>query len=152
MGFVDRPGAGSGSPPCWVPSSGGQVPSDAIEGGIDGEPIFVARAQHEGALIPGKLVPSHACAYIPWGGGEHPHAEYEVLCGGSGRWVRAEGGAVPPNAVPAGETEEGEPLFVGRANHEGTVTVGKVQPSHACCYIPYAGQELAFQDFEIYVC
>jgi hypothetical protein len=33
---------------------------------------------------------------------------------------------VPDNALPSGETEEGEPLFVGRASHEGTLTVGKV--------------------------
>lgn len=76
---------------------------------------------------------------------------------------------IPPTALPgkrklliqwsfksillilAGETEDGEPLFVGRAQHEGTVTIGKVQPSHGVCYISYAGQELAFADFEVLV-
>lgn len=48
-----------------------------------------------------------------------------------------------------GESEDGEPLFVGRVNHEGTLTIGKVQPSHGSCYIPYAGQELAFTDYEV---
>lgn len=51
----------------------------------------------------------------------------------------------------AGESEDGEPLFVGRAQHEGTVTVGKIQPSHGVCYISYAGQELGFADYEVLV-
>jgi hypothetical protein len=51
----------------------------------------------------------------------------------------------------AGESEDGESLFVGRVQHEGTVTVGKVQPSHGVCYISYAGQELGFNEFEVLV-
>lgn len=35
---------GGGGSPCWVPSSNGQVPPDAVQGGTDGgEPIYVAR-------------------------------------------------------------------------------------------------------------
>ncbi|XP_055372435.1 C3 and PZP-like alpha-2-macroglobulin domain-containing protein 8 [Condylostylus longicornis] len=142
--------AGAG-PGCWVAGSGGNVPPGAMEGGFDGEQLYIARARHEGALIPGKLHPGHGVCYIPWGGEEHACSDYEVLCSGSGYWVPVEGGNIPPNAMPAGETETGEPLFIGRANHNGTVTVGKVQPSHGCCYIPYGGQELAYTDFEIFV-
>lgn len=142
-----RPGAGGAA--CWVPSGNGQVPVAAVAGGQDGEPQFVARARHEGALIPGKLVPSHGVTYVAWGGGEHGHAEYEVLCGCSTVWVPVQGDAIPPQAQPAGETEGGEPLFVGRVQHEGSVTIGKVQPSHGTCYISYGGQELAFQNYEV---
>lgn len=66
-------------------------------------------------------------------------------------WVPTSGENIPPNAVPGGQTEDGETLFVGRVNHEGTVTIGKVQPSHKCLYIPFAGQEVPFTDFEILV-
>lgn len=100
-------------------------------------------------MIPGKLLQSHNVAYVPYGGAEHPHSDYEVLCGCNPHWVRVSGNQVPPNAVPAGETGEGEPLFVGRVNHEGSVTTGKVQQSHGVCYIPYGGQELAFQNYEV---
>lgn len=120
-------GTGAGGPACWVPSAGGQVPVSAVAGGQDGETLYVARARHEGALIPGKLVPSHGVTYVAWGGGEHGHAEYEVLCGCSTMWVPVNGDQIPPQAQPAGETEAGEPLFVGRVNHEGAVTIGKVQ-------------------------
>lgn len=66
--------------PVWVDASGGQVPPGAVQGGQDvsGEPMFVTRAQHEGAMIPGKLVPSHGCAYVPWGGKEHGKPQYQV--------------------------------------------------------------------------
>jgi hypothetical protein len=51
---------------------------------------------------------------------------FQVLTGCEVEWVPASGGNVPEGALPSGETEEGEPLFVGRASHEGTLTVGKV--------------------------
>lgn len=112
--------------------------------------MFVSRAQHEGALIPGKALKSHGVAYIAYGGGEHPKEDYEVLVG-SGTWVTSSGSDIPPNALPGGESEDGEPLFVGRVQHEGTTTVGKVHPSHGSCYIPFAGQELAFTEYEILI-
>lgn len=71
------------------------------------------------------------------------------MVGASVTWVAVSGNEIPPNAFPGGETEDGEPLFIGRVQHEGTVTIGKVQPSHSCCYISYGGCELAFNDYEI---
>lgn len=128
------------------------VPPNALHGGFDsGEQLYIARARHEGDLIPGKLHPSHGVTYIAYAGGEHSHSEYEVLCGSGGHWVHVMDSHIPPNAVPAGETAEGEPLFIGRATHEGTVTVGKVQASHGCCYIPYDREEVAYKQFEVYV-
>lgn len=134
-----------------MPASGGEIPPGAIVGGQDGEPIYIARARFNGALIPGKLVPSHQVCYVPWAGTENPVSEYEVLCGSGGSWIPTSGDAIPGTAMPAGETEEGEPLFIGRAAHEGTLTLGKVQPSHGCVYIPYGGNELRFQEYEIFI-
>ncbi|XP_011206592.2 C3 and PZP-like alpha-2-macroglobulin domain-containing protein 8 [Bactrocera dorsalis] len=149
LGFAPPCGSGPG---CWVPASNGTVPPSAVEGGFDGaEQLYIARARHESDLIPGKLHPSHGVAYVAWGGGEHGHADYEVLCSSGGQWLPVHDGNIPPNAFPAGETAEGEPLFIGRATHDGTITVGKVQPSHGCCYIPYGGEELAYKEFEVFV-
>lgn len=135
----------------WVPTVGNAIPSGAFVGGEDnGEGLVVGRAHHEGALLPGKVVPSHGVCYVAWGGGEHGKTEYEVLVG-SGQWVPGTGTTIPPNALPSGESEDGEPLFVGRVQHEGTVTIGKIQPSHGVCYISYAGQELGFDAFEVLV-
>jgi len=142
-------GSYGGGAPCWIPASNGELPPGAVEGGMDGEPTFVARARHEGDLIPAKFVPSHRVAYVPYAGGEHPHSEYEVLAGCNPRWVPTQGNNIPPQAVPAGQTSDGETLFVGRVNHDGALTIGKVQPSHGVCYCPYGGQEMAFQSYEI---
>ncbi|XP_018343738.1 PREDICTED: C3 and PZP-like alpha-2-macroglobulin domain-containing protein 8 isoform X2 [Trachymyrmex septentrionalis] len=136
---------------CWCDAAGGMVPPDAVEGGHDEEPLFVGRAHHEGALIPGKVKPGHSVCYVAWGGAEHGKTDYQVLCGCKPTWVPVNGGNIPPNAIPGGETEDGEPLFVGRVHHEGTVTIGKVQPSHNVCYIPYAGSEIASSEYEVMV-
>lgn len=72
-----------------------------------------------------------------------------MLVGGPNNWVRTNGSNVPPGAFTAGQTEDGEPLYVGRVNHEGSLTTGKVQQSHGVCYISFAGQELGFPDYEI---
>lgn len=136
---------------CWCDATGGMVPGNAVEGGNDEEVLFVGRAFHEGALLPGKIKPSHSVCYVAWGGQEHGKSEYQVLCGCSPTWVPTSGNNIPPNAIPGGETEDGEPLYVGRVHHEGTLTIGKVQPSHSVCYIPFAGAEVAFPDYEILV-
>jgi hypothetical protein len=55
---------------------------------------------------------------------------FQVLTECDFEWVHASGGHVPERALPSGETEEGEPLFVGRTSHEGSMTLGKVY-----CYV-----------------
>lgn len=65
---------------------------------------------------------------------------------GSLSWIDSEGGAVPSNAVVGGQTNDGETLYIGRVLHNGTVTVGKIHPSHGCCYFPY-GKSPSFFDF-----
>lgn len=63
----------------WVSASGGTVPEGALVGGEDnGNPLYVARAEHNDAVIPGKLLADHAVCYIAWGGEEHNKDTYEV--------------------------------------------------------------------------
>jgi len=74
---LDGPTSG---PVQWVHASNGQIPPNALPGGFDAsnEQLYVARAEHNGALIPGKLVPSHGVVYVAWGGVENPKENYEV--------------------------------------------------------------------------
>lgn len=89
---------------------------------------------------------------VAWGGAEHKKDNFEMLVGGSkDNWVSAKDGVVPASAFPGGESENFETLFIGRVQHEGTITVGKIHPSHRVCYISYAGKELAFKEFEVLV-
>jgi hypothetical protein len=66
----------------WSPTvSGGTVPEGAIALGFepDGDPLFVARAQFNGGLHPGKLRFAFGGAIISWGGIEHLVSDYQVL-------------------------------------------------------------------------
>lgn len=45
---------------------------------VNGEPLYIAKAHHEGANLPGKFVPSHRIAYVAWGGKEVSKHIYEV--------------------------------------------------------------------------
>lgn len=89
--------------------------------------------------------------YVPWGGEEHEKTDYEILDNVDGTWIPNSGGTIPVGAFAAGHTEDGEILYVGRGRIEGTLAIGKVQPSHGCCYLPYAGTEYAEQNYEIFV-
>ncbi|XP_011504091.1 PREDICTED: C3 and PZP-like alpha-2-macroglobulin domain-containing protein 8 isoform X2 [Ceratosolen solmsi marchali] len=135
----------------WSDVKGGVLPPGAVVGGEDDEPLYIGRANHEGALLPGKVKFSHGVCYVAWGGLEHTKTEYQVLCNCSPMWMPVSGNNIPPNALPAGQTEDGEPLFVGRINHQNTLTLGKVHPSHGCLYIPFGGEEIPFNDYEILI-
>ncbi|KAK7076358.1 hypothetical protein SK128_019158 [Halocaridina rubra] len=65
----------------WEPCSGGKVPPGALNGGKDGDEIlYIARVLVDGVVSVGKVHPSHGVAYVPYGGSEHSHRDYEVLC------------------------------------------------------------------------
>jgi hypothetical protein len=51
----------------WIDSSNGSHPKDSVRAGYDsGEKVYVARAHHEGAIVPGKLHNGHSHVYIPY--------------------------------------------------------------------------------------
>lgn len=74
---------------------------------------------------------------------------YEVLVGRDAKWKKEKNGKVPRDALPAGRTSNGEVLYIGRAEHNGSLTVGKVHPSHGCLYIPFGGIEVPLKDYEV---
>ncbi|XP_031845112.1 natterin-4 [Nomia melanderi] len=138
----------------WVPRSAAQsLPSNAVVGGrdSDGCTIYVGRAFHEGDMLPAKVIPEKNVGYVCHNGEEHAKYDYEVLCLGEFAWEFCSNGTVPSGAVVAGQTTDGEPLYVGRVLHNGSQTVGKVQQSHGCLYIPFDGEELSFKDYEVLV-
>lgn len=134
-------------------SSYSALPPYAVVGGndCDGTPIYVGRSFHEGENMPAKVIPSKRCAYIAFGGAEHTKTTYDVLVGQGYAWVPCAGGSVPPNAVRTGNTRSGEPLYVGRGHHGGSLAVGKIHPSHGCLYIPFGGQEVRVNTYEVLV-
>uniref|UniRef100_A0A1A9X2I1 Uncharacterized protein n=1 Tax=Glossina brevipalpis TaxID=37001 RepID=A0A1A9X2I1_9MUSC len=138
----------------WIHcTSGSPLPAGAVCGGhdCDGSPIYVGRSSHEGDNLPAKVVPCKGCAYVCWGGAEHIKNHYEILVGHGYTWRSYCGGQVPPSAVKSGMTRTGEPLYIGRGHHSGSLCVGKVHPSHGCLYIPFGGQEVRLDTYEVLV-
>lgn len=78
----------------------------------------------------------------------------QVLCEDDNyrfKWVSSACGRVPSNAVKTGATSDGECLYIGRAEIYGSLTPGKLHPSHGCLYVPYGGAEHSFQQYEVLV-
>lgn len=129
------------------------LPPGAILAGhdTDSSPIYVGRAYHEGDQLPAKVLPGKQIAYVCHNGQEIPKHTFEVLCGGNVSWVPSGFGSVPPTAVFGGRTSSGEALYIGRAHHMGSLTPGKVHPSHQTLYIPYGGSEIPIKSYEVLV-
>ncbi|CAH2085541.1 unnamed protein product [Euphydryas editha] len=117
----------------------------------DGSPLWAIRSHHSGHLIPGKLAIKHKAAYVPYYGKEVPVHNFEVLCAPSHavHWLPASNGDIPTSAIIAGNTDTGEPLFLGRTRHKGSVTPGKVQGSSGGIFISFAGKEISYQQYEV---
>uniref|UniRef100_A0A336MS45 CSON006343 protein n=1 Tax=Culicoides sonorensis TaxID=179676 RepID=A0A336MS45_CULSO len=138
----------------WVPSlPNGTIPRNALQVGNDqdGSLIYVGRARHIGDLLIAKVIPRQKAAYVAYGGKEILVTSYEVLVGDGFSWVGSSNGHVPENSVIAGHTSNGEPLYIGRARHAGSLTPGKIQKSHGCLYIPFDGSEVSIRTYEVLV-
>lgn len=76
---------------------------------------------------------------------------FEVLTNETGfAWEPASDGRVAPGAVSTGR-EGSDELFIGRVHHQGSLTVGKIHPSHRCIYFPYNGREERSTSYEVLV-
>lgn len=140
-------------PDQWIAATADSMPEDALEGGrdADGDPIYVGRVFKDGDLMPAKVIPNKGGAYVAFGSEEHKVENFQVLAGAGFMWTPCENGNIVPNAVPAGSTCDGETLYIGRAEHEGSLCVGKIHPSHGCLYLPYGGGEVKVETYEILV-
>ncbi|CAO1428337.1 unnamed protein product [Diamesa hyperborea] len=138
----------------WEPSSvHSPPPFNAVSAGhdSDGTPIFVGRALEGFTTIPAKVMPSKQACYVSFNGQEIFKPSFEYLVGEGFEWVGSSSGHVPDNAVLSGNEQTGEPLYVGRAHHDGSLTPGKIHQSHQCIYIAYGGMEIAIRDYDVLI-
>ncbi|XP_053605934.1 uncharacterized protein LOC128672666 [Plodia interpunctella] len=139
----------------WVPAclSQNSIPPGALLVGRDADDaeIYAGRARHEGDVLPAKVIPSKNACYICYGGEEILKDQFEVLVPAMFSWQFSSNGQIPPGAVEAGVTADGEKLYFGRVTHDGVTTPGKVQPSHGTCYYPFDGEEKNSNEYECLV-
>ncbi|GJQ66922.1 hypothetical protein Trydic_g7941 [Trypoxylus dichotomus] len=138
----------------WVSySSRTNIPANAVEAGhdCDGSKIYVGKARFHNDELPCKIVAQRRQAYVAFNSLEHEVQQCEIMVECKLKWQHCNGVHIPPNAVPGGRTSTGETLYIGRANHGGSLCVGKVHPSHRCLYLPFGGREISVKSFEILV-
>ncbi|KAG5668745.1 hypothetical protein PVAND_016672 [Polypedilum vanderplanki] len=114
--------------------------------------FFVARKEYNGDLVIGKFNYETNTIYLPYHGKEIAiqTSDVELLDPISDlKWVSFPGG-IPENAFEFGR-EKNLRVFVGKVLHEGKNIIGKVIPGLNKLFIPYYGQELSFNNFEILV-
>nr|XP_022294156.1 uncharacterized protein LOC111104472 [Crassostrea virginica] len=137
----------------WVTTTGNHIPEGAIRAGYeeDGKALFIARANMEGVLTPGKCGNHLHGAHIPYGGKEQIVNQYEVLVHhnsalGFFDWLRASKGKVPKQAYQT-DTD----IYVGRAFYSGSLIPCKIatDPSHMCAYMGYRLQEHNTKEYEV---
>nr|XP_034838853.1 uncharacterized protein LOC117994982 [Maniola hyperantus] len=127
----------------------GKLPDGALIGGYENEILYIIRAKHEGALVPGKYIPSHRLGYIAWYNMPEKK-KFEVLCGYNCIWVPTCNKAIPLGAVEGGYDDQGT-LYIGRALIEDNVIPGKVQTSQSACVVPYHMTDIPKREYEILV-
>ena len=142
---------GTGGPAQWVKASGGEVPEKSYKGGKEssGEKLFIARAEKDGGVHPGKVRSAFGGCNIGYGGAEIMVPDYEVLVKFDGKWVKASGGEVPPNAVVGGHEADGTPLYIGQVKYEGGKHIGKVRKEFGGCNFSYGGKELCEPEYRV---
>jgi hypothetical protein len=136
----------------WKEACGGEIPEGAAVAGFeaDGTPLFIARAEYKDSLQLGKVRPEFGAANIPYGGEEVKVNPYEVLMGAA-HWKPAVNGNIPDGAVVAGHEKDGQPLYVARAVYMGGVHPGKVRLAFGAANIPYGGEEVKVNPYEVLV-
>lgn len=67
-------------------------------------------------------------------------------------WVRVTNGEIPANAMIGGYEEDGSPLYIARAEHEGGHHPGKVSRALGACHFGFGGKEVAKREYEVLCC
>lgn len=137
----------------WVKmTNNSSLPMDAIVGGYENEPLYIARAIHFNSLTPGKYLRTTNKMFVPWGHTAYRKYDFEILCGFNYEWVKTSDNYIPENAVVGGYSEvRYEPLYIGRAMVKNFLLVGKVHVLYNTCYVPFDNMEIEVGSYEILV-
>ncbi|KAA1475143.1 carbohydrate-binding module family 12 protein [Dentipellis sp. KUC8613] len=141
---------GPQGPTTWVLNEGKSIPPGALVGGHEnGQPLYIARAFHEGGIQVGKASSRFGKGAVI--GFKHKEIEvgtYEILLGDprAVRWIDAHGKFRPGNLqglrpVEGGREDDGSLLFIAQAEHHGGLHPGKCSERLDGAYITYGGDE-----------
>ncbi|XP_075168180.1 uncharacterized protein LOC142240358 [Haematobia irritans] len=147
----------------WCPLSDNMTTDEISKFGFkldndkNGDPLYAARVYLNDDLLPAYYVPKKKGVYCAWNCRSHFLKEgieiLDVSNDGNAdyKWISAENGEIPDNALIFGYTETGENLYCSRTFCEGRVRYGKLHPSHGCCYVPHKEFEKNNNVYEVLV-
>lgn len=148
---------GPSGPFVWVLVHGHEIPQGALVGGeVNGEPIYIARAFHEGGIQVGKCGrPFKKGAVVGYGHDEVEYDTYEVLLGDSRavRWVDVEGRLnverLGVRLVEGGREADGTQLYIAQGQVKGGTHCGKVSEKLHKAFITADGKEREVDNYRV---
>lgn len=84
---------------------------------------------------------------VPKDGIEHWSDHYEVLCGGSIKWIPST--EKQENLITGGQAGNGIAFYVCRGVFKEKLIPGKYYEPTGCCYIPCFGKEECVTDYSL---
>lgn len=112
----------------WTPGSEASE-EDAVIAGVDeeGQDVRVARVSQENECGVASLVSGSGEAHLGFFGKAVVSAEFDLLIASTPvHWVSAQNGEVPEGAIPAGNDEHGDVIFVARVVIKGCAFPAKL--------------------------
>ncbi|KAK7057408.1 carbohydrate-binding module family 12 protein [Favolaschia claudopus] len=148
---------GPRGPATWVLNHGKNIPQGAIAVGKEKSwTLYICRAFYEGGIQVGKASDAfQKGAVIGYQHEEIQLGTYEILIGDMNglRWVDAQGrlnvGNLGYRPVEGGREDDGTPLYIAEAPHNGAVHPGKASEKLDGAYIPYDGGEKCVKSYRV---
>ncbi|KAJ7928602.1 carbohydrate-binding module family 12 protein [Mycena leptocephala] len=138
---------GARSPATWILNHGKNIPQEAIVVGKEHSwTLYICRAFYNGGLQLGKASDAfQKGAVIGYKHEEIQLGTYEILVGDMNglRWVDASG------HLDGGREDDGTPLYIAEAPHNGAVHPGKASEKLDGAYIPYDGKEKCVKSYRV---
>lgn len=112
---------------------------------------YIGRARLMSAVIPGIVIQQYCIIsyHVVY------HMEnYEILYlpeNKTVKWLAPQNGKIPLYALPAGEAENGETLFIGRAEHNSTNRVGNIRQLYNKCFISENNLEVPISQYQFLI-
>jgi len=149
---------GPRGPATWVLTQGRSIPPHAIVVGQEKSwTLYIARSFQDGAILIGKASEDFKKGAVVGYRNDEIHVDtYEVLVGDMRglTWVSMNGhfnfnGLGGKRPVEGGRENDGTPLYIAKAPHNGAEHPGKASEKLDGAYIPYGGEEKCVRNYQV---
>lgn len=150
--LIQAPSTAGQNGPSFATGKNGAISNRAAPVGYEanGTTLYACVGNFNNGRHPGKIRQGFSGCNIGYGGKEYTANSYSVLTS-PGRWVARADGNIPQRAPVVGNEADGSPLYMCRAQFNGSLAPGKIGPSTGSCNIGYGGKEYTIYSYDVYV-